>query len=279
PSSRIAPPATAAAGESGAGAVVTSNVAWPAQTRYAVAGDSPVSVACASMTGAQSVGPSSASPYATCETPGGTATVAENAPAPAVGGGGAVVVGGDGGAVVVAGAALVVGGGAVVVGGAAVVVGGGTVVVVVGGGAVVVAGGAAWRPPPRTRRATATPIPSASPTAKSAIQTRERTRGQGYAPRVPSLRRELADGVLTVTLERPQARNALDRELLLDLSRLFRGLAGDATVRAVVLTGADPAFCAGLDLGALREDGFLELAAAPETNPFLAVRECAKPVI
>ena len=96
---------------------------------------------------------------------------------------------------------------------------------------------------------------------------------------MPSLRRELADGVLTVTLERPQARNALDRELLLDLSRLFRGLAGDATVRAVVLTGADPAFCAGLDLGALREDGFLELAAAPETNPFLAVRECAKPVI
>src|SRR5882757_9421342 len=57
------------------------------------------------------------------------------------------------------------------------------------------------------------------------------------------------DGAVAVlTLDRPEARNALSAELIIALRSAFADLGSDDTVRAVVLTGADPAFCAGLDL-------------------------------
>jgi enoyl-CoA hydratase len=59
---------------------------------------------------------------------------------------------------------------------------------------------------------------------------------------------EAADRVATVTLNRPEARNALDRELRAALPRALAALDADAGVDVVILTGADPAFCAGLDL-------------------------------
>ncbi|MCA9675369.1 MAG: enoyl-CoA hydratase/isomerase family protein [Kofleriaceae bacterium] len=56
-------------------------------------------------------------------------------------------------------------------------------------------------------------------------------------------------GVAWVTLNRPEARNALSKAVNLELARLARELSGDRTVRAVVLTGAgDKVFCAGADL-------------------------------
>ncbi len=63
------------------------------------------------------------------------------------------------------------------------------------------------------------------------------------------------DGVATVTLNRPAARNALSRALLGSLRRTMVALGSDDTVGAVVLTGADPAFCAGLDLKELSANG------------------------
>lgn len=54
--------------------------------------------------------------------------------------------------------------------------------------------------------------------------------------------------VAVVTLNRPEARNALSGELITALRAAFVDLGTDDGVRAVVLTGADPAFCAGLDL-------------------------------
>jgi enoyl-CoA hydratase len=56
------------------------------------------------------------------------------------------------------------------------------------------------------------------------------------------------DAVATVTLNRPQARNALSSELRKTLWQTMRDLDADESVAAIVLTGADPAFCAGLDL-------------------------------
>ncbi len=65
---------------------------------------------------------------------------------------------------------------------------------------------------------------------------------------------EVADAVATITLNRPEARNALSRELLRDLPRAI-GLADeDPQVAAIVLTGADPVFCAGLDLREVGSD-------------------------
>ncbi|WP_298958439.1 enoyl-CoA hydratase [uncultured Methylobacterium sp.] len=56
------------------------------------------------------------------------------------------------------------------------------------------------------------------------------------------------DGVATLTLNRPRVRNALSAALLGALRDAFARLADDGTVRAVVVAGAGPAFCAGHDL-------------------------------
>ncbi len=59
---------------------------------------------------------------------------------------------------------------------------------------------------------------------------------------------EKADGYAVLTLNRPEARNALSPQLLTDLCQAFADLQQDAEVRAVILTGAGSAFCAGGDL-------------------------------
>jgi enoyl-CoA hydratase len=56
------------------------------------------------------------------------------------------------------------------------------------------------------------------------------------------------DGVATLTMSRPQARNALNGELLGALRTAMADLDTDERVAVVIVTGADPAFCAGLDL-------------------------------
>lgn len=59
---------------------------------------------------------------------------------------------------------------------------------------------------------------------------------------------ETAEGVRTITLNRPKARNALSSGLRSDLSAALAAAEADDAVDVVILTGADPAFCAGLDL-------------------------------
>lgn len=59
------------------------------------------------------------------------------------------------------------------------------------------------------------------------------------------------DGVATVLLDRPDKLNALSAEMYHDLARHFEALDADEEVRAVVLTGAGRAFCAGGDVGSM----------------------------
>jgi len=59
-----------------------------------------------------------------------------------------------------------------------------------------------------------------------------------------------ADGVCTVTLDRPDALNSFTLEMARDLERFFTTHAYEESVRAVVVTGAGRAFCAGMDLSA-----------------------------
>ena len=56
------------------------------------------------------------------------------------------------------------------------------------------------------------------------------------------------DGVATLTMNRPDARNALSRDMLEALNEAVPRLAGDSNVGAIVLTGAGGAFCAGGDV-------------------------------
>src|SRR5215469_944736 len=65
---------------------------------------------------------------------------------------------------------------------------------------------------------------------------------------------ERTDSVLRLTLNRPQARNALSAALMTTLVETLGRAAGDVETRVVVIAGAGPAFCAGHDLRELRED-------------------------
>jgi enoyl-CoA hydratase/carnithine racemase len=65
---------------------------------------------------------------------------------------------------------------------------------------------------------------------------------------------ERADGVLRLTLNRPEARNALSIELMTALVEALGRAADDPHSRVAVIAGAGPAFCAGHDLRELRQD-------------------------
>ena len=78
------------------------------------------------------------------------------------------------------------------------------------------------------------------------------------------LRVERGDGgAVRVTLSRPEAKNALSRALNLELLALAGQLGADPAVRAVILTGAGDAFCAGADLKERRG------IAAADSGPFI----------
>ena len=99
----------------------------------------------------------------------------------------------------------------------------------------------------------------------------------------PLLLREDDDGVATLTLNRPQARNALSRGMLDALGAALAALAVDQSVRVVVIAGAGPAFCAGHDLKELRaagyERGYTEALFAQCAEVMTAIVRLPKPVI
>ena len=59
---------------------------------------------------------------------------------------------------------------------------------------------------------------------------------------------EVSERIATVTLNRPDARNALSSALLRDLTRVMHEATDRDDVDVIILTGSDPAFSAGLDL-------------------------------
>jgi 2-(1,2-epoxy-1,2-dihydrophenyl)acetyl-CoA isomerase len=95
--------------------------------------------------------------------------------------------------------------------------------------------------------------------------------GDRAAPASTCLRFEVADGVATITLDRPDALNALTVPLKTELLAAFRAVARDPGVRAVILTGAGRAFCAGQDL---------KERLAPDAAPLaVELRERYNPII
>lgn len=66
---------------------------------------------------------------------------------------------------------------------------------------------------------------------------------------------DVEDGVVVVTLNRPEKRNALSIALRDEVTGALGHLAADESVRTVILTGTGPVFCAGFDLEEFRLDG------------------------
>src|SRR5450755_747186 len=100
---------------------------------------------------------------------------------------------------------------------------------------------------------------------------------------IPFILRSDLGGVTTLTLNRPEARNALSLGMLQALLGELQRAAQDPSVRVVVLAGAGPAFCAGHDLKEIRAANFgssyTEALFAECTKVMLAVVGLPKPVI
>ncbi len=95
-----------------------------------------------------------------------------------------------------------------------------------------------------------------------------------------TIRVEVADGIATITLNRPESLNALNSTMRRELLAAFKALGRDAAVRAVLLTGEGRGFCSGADLrGDSGEREFRRVLTA-EYNPLMrAIRDLPKPVI
>lgn len=98
---------------------------------------------------------------------------------------------------------------------------------------------------------------------------------------MPLVTTDIAEGVAIVTLNRPEAMNALSKSLRAELAEAMLAVASDDAVRAVVLTGAGQrAFTAGLDLKELGQQGLgAANAEGPDENPVKAIEQLTKPCI
>lgn len=83
---------------------------------------------------------------------------------------------------------------------------------------------------------------------------------------------EREDRIATITLNRPKARNALSGALIRELRRAVSDAQADDDVDVLILTGADPAFCAGLDLKELGSGGSSLASTAPAADTPVAAR-------
>jgi enoyl-CoA hydratase len=89
------------------------------------------------------------------------------------------------------------------------------------------------------------------------------------------------EGVLVITIERPQARNAINAAVAEGIAAALEELDGDASLRAGVLTGAGGSFCAGMDLKAFVAGessdgggrGFAGIVERPPATPLIAAVE------
>jgi enoyl-CoA hydratase/carnithine racemase len=100
------------------------------------------------------------------------------------------------------------------------------------------------------------------------------------------LQYDVRDHIATITLDRPEVKNALNRELYGRVEQAFRDAHQDADVRCVIVTGAGSAFCSGDDVKELMLGPAAQTTVArprePKPRPTpaaMAVLECDKPVI
>ena len=86
------------------------------------------------------------------------------------------------------------------------------------------------------------------------------------------------DRVGVVTLDRPEARNALSRALIAALGQAIDTMERDEAVGAIVLTGGPP-FCAGADIADMRDLGLMEVLATDFSGCCDRLAACTKPLV
>lgn len=95
------------------------------------------------------------------------------------------------------------------------------------------------------------------------------------------IRYTLANGVATITLDRPDKLNSITARMAEEILHVLAAVKGDSTVRAIVLTGSGRAFCAGQDLAEAIAPGVrIEDVVERQYNAMVrAIRQMPKPVV
>ena len=91
---------------------------------------------------------------------------------------------------------------------------------------------------------------------------------------------DVEDHVATIRLDRPEAMNALNQQILGELAQALREAEANERVRCIILTGSDKAFAAGADVREMAEKSFVEAFAGDLFGTdALAILRCRKPII
>ena len=82
-----------------------------------------------------------------------------------------------------------------------------------------------------------------------------------------------------IELNRPQALNALNTLLIRELNRALDGFEADPAIGAIVITGSNKAFAAGVDIKEMHQKTFVEAYGSDFLAPFDRISHCRKPII
>ena len=96
----------------------------------------------------------------------------------------------------------------------------------------------------------------------------------------PAVLTEVADGVMTITINRPQAKNAVNKDVAIGIAAALDALDADDNTHVVILTGAGGTFCSGMDLKAfvtgrlyVEGRGFAGMVQRSTDKPLIAAVE------
>ena len=94
----------------------------------------------------------------------------------------------------------------------------------------------------------------------------------------PPVLLDVSNQIATITLNRPERRNAINQQLLVDLYGMLETVSASDDIRVVIITGNGPSFSAGLDLEALGRENLFDPRGDGSDLPDL-MRACKKPII
>jgi enoyl-CoA hydratase len=90
---------------------------------------------------------------------------------------------------------------------------------------------------------------------------------------------EKENGIVTITLNRPERLNAINYQLAVDLEGLVAEMEADAEARVIIITGAGRGFCAGADIKAMADPNAKQIPLGRRYNFFNGIEDMGKPVI
>ena len=94
------------------------------------------------------------------------------------------------------------------------------------------------------------------------------------------VRTDVSESVATLTIDRPEVKNALDLDTVGQLREALRALAADPTVGALIVTGAgETAFVSGADINSIRQRGWDDGLAAINSSLFSEIERFPRPTI